>query len=289
MCGLRTLSSDAMKMPMTAALLVILGFMSPAVSHLLLRRSASQQLVAQPASASTDPIVGLVDGGDYYTKAWTGENAGDRTRGTGSCTAFRRTLQCNPSGIRSPSEDKGCQGVVNADESGFCECGDNAQFAAVDCNHRPFTCEVMCLKFAVVTGKSAVYRGQNLTPAAARDLLHKVMWGDQTDLEAMRMMVTNVTDFMDRAMKHNTAASNKAKESIKTYLDMMKSAQSIDAAAAAAELAKYRAMVKDSPWLGIYKNGGIMIKAGRGIQDQVRKALPFDPVQATKDMPPPSI
>lgn len=286
-----------MKMPMMmmAALLMFLGFLSPAVSHLLLRRSASSQLGAPAPAAATpsalkgDPIVGIVDGTDYYTEAWTGENTGDRTRGAGGCTAFRRTLQCNPSGIRSPSEDKGCQGVVNADESGFCECGDYAQFAAVDCNHRPFTCEVMCLKFAVVTGKQAVYRGQKLSPVDARAQLNKVMWDDQTDLEAMRMMVTNVTDFMDRAMQHNTDMSNRAKESIKTYLDMMKKAQKVDAAAAAAELAKYHAMVKDSPWLGIYKAGGIMVKAGRGIQEKVRDALPFDPVQATKDTPAPSI
>merc|ERR1719482_2194440 len=165
----------------------------------------SRNLPIDSSVFTSDPALAIVagsGGGDYYTEAWTGENIGDTRRGNGACTAFRRTLQCDPSGPRAPLQDKGCAQIVNADESGFCECGDYAQFAAVNCDHRPFTCEVMCLKFAVVTGKQAVYRNQALDPAAARTMLEKVTWANQTDLDAMRIMITDIQDFMDRAMEY---------------------------------------------------------------------------------------
>jgi len=244
---------------------------------------------APSAAADTftgDPALAIVagsSGGDYYTQAWTGENTGDTKRGTGGCTAFRKTLQCNPSGPRDPKKDKGCQQVVDADESGFCECGDYAQFAAVDCDHRPFTCEVMCVKFAVVTGKEAFYRNQRLSPVEAKTLLDKVMWANQTDLEAMRMMSMEVQAFMDRALQHTTDTSNLAKASMKKFLDMMKVAREHDADAAAKELENYRNMVNDHPWMKIYEQGGKMIEAGRGMQAKVREILPFDPLTASQD------
>jgi len=222
-------------------------------------------------------VVASSNGGDYYTKAWTGENTGDSTRGTGACTAFRRTLQCNPSGTRDPLKDKGCQEIINADEEGFCECGDYAQFAAVDCNHRPFTCEVMCLKLAVVTKKQAVFRNQQLTPDQARYVLEAVMWANQTDLEALRGMEKELRDYMDRAIKYTTETSDKAKASMKKFLDMMKAARDIDAENARKELEKFR---KDAmnPWLNIWKNGQKQIDAGKAIQAKVKEILPFDPV-----------
>merc|ERR1719183_3399641 len=157
-----------------------------------------------------DPALATVSGAgtaDYFTKAWTGENAADPKRGSGGCTAWRRTLQCNPSGTRDPLKDKGCDEVIKADESGFCECGEYAQFAAVDCNHRPFTCESMCVKFAVLTGKPAVYRNQQLNPMQAKIVLDNVMWANQTDLEAMRMMEKELKEYMGRAIQYTTETS----------------------------------------------------------------------------------
>jgi len=278
-----------MKMSMTPFLFTFLGLVRLAAPTLLLRRTArANQPVAAPAPVShAHPALGIVDGesggggsGGYFTKAWTGENTGDTKRGTGECTAFRRTLQCNPSGPRDPTKDKGCQSVVTADDSGFCECGGFVQFAAVDCEHRPFTCEVMCLKFAVISGKQAVFRNQQLSPVQARALLDQVMWKNQTDLEAMRMMVTDLTGFMDRALQYTNETAETAKTSMNKFLTMMKEARVKDAAAAGAEMDRYRQMIKDKPWIGIYENGQKMIDAGRGIQGKVLEVLPFDPVRA---------
>lgn len=284
-----------MKMSLNALLLVLSGLSCPAASSSLLRRRASTDatqpaglVAAAPAPSLVgsdprfvnDPALGVVassGGGDFFTKAWTGENAGDAKRGTGSCTAFRRTLKCDPSGIRDPKQDKGCAVVVKAGESGFCECGDYAQYAAVDCEHRPFTCEVMCLKFAVVTGKPAVFRNMPMTPEQAKGLLSTMMWANQTDLEAMRMMNQEVQDFTARALKYNTESADKARSSMEKFMAMMKVAREGDAAKAAAELAAYRNAVKNKPWLSIYNNGGEMIKAGRAIQAKVLDVLPFDP------------
>jgi len=272
-----------MKMSMTAALLTFLSVAQLAASHASLRRAA-------PAPASSplgNPALGIVQGGaagpdDYFGKAWTGENTGDRARGAGGCVGFRRTLQCNPSGVRDPTQDKSCEAVVNADESGFCECGGFAQFAAVDCEHRPFTCEVMCLKYAVVAGKQAVFRNVPLSPAQAQSTLDQVMWQNQTDLEAMKIMMDKMSASMDRAMLRTNQEANIARASMKKYLDMMKEAHDKDAAAAAAEIAHHKEIVKYGPWKLIWENGNKMIEAGKGIQSKVLDVLPFDPVQAQR-------
>lgn len=291
-------------MSITTLIVLLSALFCPVVSYSLLRRGASAKAdpavqfsggvstgasssVAAPAPAvakfTGDPALAIVSGtggDDYYTKAWTGENAGDTLRGAGGCTAFRRTLQCNPSGPRDPKQDKGCQQVVDAHESGFCECGGYAQFAAVDCKHRPFTCEVMCVKFAVVTGKNAIYRNQVYTPAQAKPLLDRVMWGNQTDMEAMRMKSKELEDYMTRALQYTSDTGDQAKASMAKFLDMMKIAREKDAAQAAGEMDRYRQMIKDKPWLKIYENGGKLIAAGQGIQAKVRQVLPFDPLTA---------
>lgn len=279
-----------MKISIIAFLFASFGLAQLAASNLLLRKSARAPAPAPAAAPSNGhPALGIVDGqsggggsGGYFTKAWTGENTGDKTRGTGACTAWRSTLQCNPSGPRDPTQDKSCQQVITAEESGFCECGGFVQFATVDCQHRPFTCEVMCLKFAVISGKQAIFRNQNLSPVQAKALLDQVMWKNQTDLEAMKMMMTDLTGFMDRALQYTNETATTAKTSMKKFLEMMKAAREADGDAAAKEMEKYRQMIKDKPWVGIYANGQKMIDAGRGIQAKVLEVLPFDPLTASR-------
>lgn len=217
-------------------------------------------------------------GGDYYRQAWSGENAGDVKRGTGACTAFRRTLQCNPSGPRDPKQDKGCTQVITSEESGFCECGDFAQFAAVDCDHRPFTCEVMCLKYAIVSGRQAFFHGKPLPPDQALGVLQDVMWANQTDMEAMRIMMNEVEDFMGRAIQYNKDAGQIAVNSVNKWVAAMNQSQQSDRAAAEAELAAWREKIKERPWQGLYKYGTIERNAGYQIQDTVAHVLPFDPL-----------
>lgn len=305
-----------MKISMTSILYVLFGLVLPAASISQLRGGTAEENDAEVAndahdkmvpdklsansaqwnalSANTGPtpkkpdeftgdpalaIVASAGGGDYYTKAWTGENVGDSTRGDGTCTAWRSTLKCNPSGIRDPEKDKGCTEVIGAYESGFCECGNYAQFAAVDCHHRPFTCEVMCLKFAVIMGKPATYRGTTLSHPAAKQLLDKVMWANQTDLEAMRAMSAEVKAFMTDALQKTNQKAALARESMEKFMTMMRAAREKDANAAAQEMENYRQMLKDKPWLKIWKSGQKMIDAGQAIQEKVRETLPFDPVE----------
>lgn len=238
-----------------------------------------------PAVKLTDTALDSIVGGSggesggpvYYTQAWAGENAGDTKRGSGKCTAFRRTLECNPSGPREPQQDKGCAYVVTSGESGYCECGDYAQFAAVSCDHRPFTCDVMCLKFAVVTKRQAYFHGLKLGPVAAQTMLNKVMWANQTDLDAMRIMSEDLNAFMGKALKHTNDLAVKAVKSMHKFMDMMKTAQQKDAAAADKEMAEYKEMIKKGPWAGIFESGQKQIDAGRAIQAKVREILPFDP------------
>lgn len=280
-----------MKIALSA--LAVLGGLQLAASSFLLRSSVRRSLLegAQPPEllVASNPLKTTVksdaafsiatDGGDYHSKAFTGENIGDPRRGNGNCVAFRRTLQCNPSGIRDPKKDKGCTTVVTSEESGFCECGDYAQFAAVDCNHRPFTCEVMCLKFAMLSGKAAVYRGSSLSPVEIAKVTEGAMWSNQTDLQAMHQMIGDVQDYMTRAMQYTNETSANAVASMQKFMDMMKNARQTDADLAAAELAKYHATLEDKPWLKIWNNGKKLEKTGQAIQAKVREVLPFDPVQ----------
>lgn len=89
----------------------------------------------------------------------------------GPCRAFRATLQCDPSGPRDQQADKACSDNVHDGESGFCDCGGEFHVAAVGCDHSPFNCDLMCLKYAVVMGAPAMYQGKTLMPMEATETL----------------------------------------------------------------------------------------------------------------------
>jgi len=237
------------------------------------------------SNVAGDPALAVAagsGGGDYFTKKFISENIADPKRGTGGCTAWRSTLKCNPSGIRDPLNDKTCEQVIGVDQSGFCECGGYAQFAAVDCNHRPFTCETMCLKFALLSHKQAYYKGQPLTPQQADSTMKYLMWANQTDLESMRIMTNEMISYMNRAMQYTTESGRVAKESLHKFQDMMKNIRTNDANKAAAEMDRYRQELAEGPWLGMRKAGQDMVNAGRGIQATVIATLPFPPQESLK-------
>merc|ERR1719375_2011992 len=88
------------------------------------------------------------------------------------CVGWKQTLNCDPSGPRDEKNDKDCATTVSSELSGWCECGDfetlnyaqnSSQFGAVPCTHPPFTCDAMCLKFAVLSGMSIEYKGATLS------------------------------------------------------------------------------------------------------------------------------
>jgi len=280
-----------MKRTVAVSLLMAAAVIPPAAPHLLRTQ--------QPATAAGDPALGgfLKEGGDYYTEAFSGENVGDPVRGTGECTAWRRTLNCNPSGPRDPTKDKVCTDVVSSDESGFCECGGFAQFATVDCNHRPFTCETMCLKYAVITGKPAMVRtnSQNLgakvamDPLQAQQYLAQTMYGQQ-DMKVMERMGHDVEEYMDGALKSAKSNANMATDSMEKFLGKLHSAGAQDAAAAAKhkssaeylENKRWMEEAKRSPSTAMQGTGEDLIKIGKALQAEVNEAIPFgtgDPSQ----------
>jgi len=194
----------------------------PLIVSVLVASASCHQLrkAKGPAGAAAAAIQG--SGEDYYTKKVQSENAGDWTRGDGSCMGWRRTLECNPSGARDPHSDKACGVIVDAAESGYCECGGYAQFAAVGCSHRPFTCETMCLKFAVVTGKAP--------PHPDGTLLGPKMKSEQ-DLKVMEILKMQASTEFDAAVASSNAAAKKAKDSIELYHTVLNKAQMDDAVA----------------------------------------------------------
>jgi len=262
-----------MKLPIVISLLVGAG------GHSLRKQE-------QPAFQNANPALGaLSGGGNYYTQAFTSESIGDPRRGGAGCTAWRKTLSCNPSGPRDMEYDKSCTQVVNSGESGFCECGNFAQFAAVDCNHRPFTCETMCLKFAVVTGKPLPPGKQQLLSQSnfgmpndvqtnmhvgqqSSQVLSKTMYGQQ-DLKALDAKAKEIEMYMDMAKRSSQAAGEKAKASIRKFMGSMHHAQAQDKAAAAKALAEYSSLIKEHPFKGMADGGKQLENIGKELQERV--------------------
>ena len=58
--------------------------------------------------------------------------------GVSTCVYWRQTSECKASGKREPAFDVGCDIVIPADASGYCEC-ENTQ-VNYDCGHAPLTC-----------------------------------------------------------------------------------------------------------------------------------------------------
>merc|ERR1719316_118339 len=62
------------------------------------------------------------------------------------CVAWRKALNCDPSGPRDPMDDKSCFEHISALEAGFCECQNLQHTWAVPCGHRPSNCNDECHK-----------------------------------------------------------------------------------------------------------------------------------------------
>lgn len=66
-----------------------------------------------------------------------------------TCIKWRQTGSCDPKGPREPRGDKGCEEIIQAGSSGYCQCGVSGKLKAreVTCDHRPFKCSTECLQF----------------------------------------------------------------------------------------------------------------------------------------------
>jgi len=138
----------------------------------------------------------------------------------------------------------------------------------------------MCLKFAVVTGRPATFNmgtagSLNLSPQQAKTTLAGVMHGEQ-DLSAMKAMSNDVKIFMDRAKISSNTSGKKAKESVKRFLDAMNRAQLNDAKAAAAEMEKYRQLLRQRPSKAMADTGKQLTNIGKELQAIVNEVIPID-------------
>mmetsp|Transcript_70799 Transcript_70799/g.133783 ORF Transcript_70799/g.133783 Transcript_70799/m.133783 type:complete len:331 (-) Transcript_70799:77-1069(-) len=202
------------------------------------------------------------------------QNVGDITRGTGRCKAWRATVQCNPSGPRDARQDKTCSEVILGDESGYCECGDYAQFAASICGHRPFTCDVMCLKFAVVTNKPvAEYQGQLLSRDEAKAKLNQLLYKNKIDIGARKWLMEDMIKRKMTELKIAEAKGDQAAEAVDKYLSKIKEAQQREQEATEKAKAQFQ-QAKTAPWDRLRRQADNLINAGRGIQAKVREIMP---------------
>lgn len=123
-------------------------------------------------------------------------------RRKGNCVAWRRTLNCNPTGPRAPLEDRNCSDLIPPTESGFCECANNQLTAAATCSHSTFTCDNECGK--VGFQYRDVY-GEAYQPPTAQDMIAQLSDADAAFARAKRYAddaVQKVSATVGKAMKH---------------------------------------------------------------------------------------
>jgi len=124
------------------------------------------------------------------------------TRRKGNCVAWRRTLNCLPSGPRAPLEDRNCSDLIPPTESGFCECANSQLTAAATCSHSTFTCDNECGK--VGHQYRDVY-GERYQPPTAQDMISQLSDADAAFAKARRYAddaVEKVSSTVGKAMKH---------------------------------------------------------------------------------------
>jgi hypothetical protein len=127
---------------------------------------------------------------------------GDRRKG--NCVAWRRTLNCLPSGPRAPLEDRNCSDLIPPTESGFCECSNKQLTAAAGCSHSTFTCDNECGKVGMQYRD--VY-GERYQPPTAQDMIAQLADADAAFAKAKRHAddaVEKVSATMAKTMKHGT-------------------------------------------------------------------------------------
>lgn len=206
-----------------------------------------------------------------------------------SCVGWKKTLECDPSGARDPTNDKDCTKTVSSEESGFCECGDftklnDTQFAAVPCTHPPFTCDAMCLKLSVISGISIKYEGKTLTPDEANTTLAGVQFNPY-DLDILKKaekpppLGDAVKEFVTKAAakiaEHTADVSKKAEVAQKEVEELMKQNSRAweDVHIMADNL---RNPGGEPVWKKLATAGRQMVQAGGKIQDTVKNVLPWD-------------
>tara|TARA_B110000208_G_scaffold125718_1_gene153174 strand:- start:1063 stop:2850 length:1788 start_codon:yes stop_codon:yes gene_type:complete len=120
-----------------------------------------------------------------------------RAGSRGLCVAFRSTAgSCDPHAARSVAtswlRDKACDAVIEATESGYCDCGGGVLKAHVWCGHSPFACSDVCADISVAprpdwrsfiarAAASAIARRAALPPLSGRGIVTVVGGGYTID------------------------------------------------------------------------------------------------------------
>lgn len=202
-------------------------------------------------------------------------------------------MNCDPSGPRDEKNDKDCATTVSSELSGWCECGDfetlnyaqnSSQFGAVPCTHPPFTCEAMCLKFAVLSGMSIEYKGATLSSSKANETLAGLQDNPfEVDL-AKKMqhpppIPASMKEFADKAAKelaaHTADVQKKAEVASQAVEQLMKQNSRAweDVHIVATNL---RNPGGEPVWKALATQARNMQAAGKKIQGTVKEVLPWN-------------
>merc|ERR1719321_1575015 len=163
------------------------------------------------------------------------------------CLAWRKTLNCDPSGPRDMKGDKNCTDIIPAEESGYCECEGYIQTAAATCSHRLISCRTECMK---VARRYRDLYGSNYKAPSLHDM-QRAIEGAYKDHHAKMMKAS------DEAIT-NTARMVKAmKQANDDYKDRLKK------------------FGNPPMWKQIHDAGVEAVKAGQNIQGMASMANPF--------------
>jgi hypothetical protein len=178
---------------------------------------------------------------------WTGHGREVLPEKGLGCMAWRKTLNCDPSGPRDLKGDKNCTDIIPAEESGFCECEGYVQTAAATCAHRLISCKTECSK---VARRYRDLYGSNYKPPSLHDMQQAI---EGAYKEHHAKMMKNADEAIG-----NTARMVKA---MKQAHDDYK-----------ARLAGFN----DPPtWKQIHDAGVVAEKEGKNIQGMASMANPF--------------
>lgn len=180
---------------------------------------------------------------------WSADGKEELPPGGLKCVAWRKTLDCDPSGPRDPKNDKSCTAIVPEGESGYCECENYVQTAAAPCHHRVISCRTEC-------GKA----GQR----------YRDVYGDaykEPGLKEMLHLVNQSTYEHYNNMMHQ---ADNAVASVDEYVRAMKNVQD--------ELNAKLNTFKNPPiWKQIDQAGKDAEAAGKRVSDMAHVADPFLP------------
>lgn len=152
-----------------------------------------------------------------------------------TCKGWRKTLQCDPGGVRDIMGDRDCKSIIKEGESGWCECGTVTTTPGTGCTHEPFTCEEICYKLAAIAGDPDVadklkklreklgphqlddFKRAVTPPPFKKDTLEqvkKLMEGAEKQVKVVEEKAIKATDGIQKAMSEMERSRIEAEQRI---------------------------------------------------------------------------